>query len=206
MLDDGLIVAAAYLIGSIPTGYLLTRAIASADLRTVGSGGTGATNTVRALGWRWGVVVLLVDLLKGAAAVLLARGLDASNLSVALAAAMAVIGHCWPVWLRFRGGKGVATGAGAAVTLTPWALLLVPILVVPVLLTRYVSLGSIAGALAAPVLFAILIALDRVPGAYLAFALAAAVAVLWRHRTNIERLRAGTERRLGRPRSVAEVA
>jgi glycerol-3-phosphate acyltransferase PlsY len=206
MLADALIVAAAYLLGSIPTGYVLTRLLAGADLRTVGSGGTGATNTVRALGWRWGGVVLLVDLLKGVAAVGLARAFDATAMTVALAGGVAVVAHCWPIWLGFRGGKGVATGAGAAFALTPWSLLLIPVLVVPVLLTRFVSLGSIVAAIAAPLLFAVLVAIDRLPGAYLAFALPAAAAILWRHRENIARLRAGNERRLGRRQGAAEAA
>jgi glycerol-3-phosphate acyltransferase PlsY len=206
MLADVLIVAAAYLIGSIPTGYLLTRSIAGADLRSVGSGGTGATNTVRALGWRWGGVVLLGDLLKGVVAVLLARAFDASALTIALAGGVAVVAHCWPIWLGFRGGKGVATGAGAAFALTPWSMLLIPVLVIPVLLTRYVSLGSIVAAVAAPLMFAVLVATDRLPVAYLAFAVPAATAILWRHRENIARLRAGSERRLGRRQGVAEAA
>ncbi len=188
----------AYLLGTLPTGYLLTRYIAGVDLRSIGSGGTGATNAQRALGTRWGVIVLVVDLLKGVAAVALARWLDVSDLWVALAGVAVVAGHCWPVWLRFRGGKGVATGAGAALALSPWALLLVPIMVVPIATTRYVSLGSVLAALAAPLLFAILAAAGVAHWTTVLFGLAAGAIIIYRHRTNIDRLRSGTERKLGR--------
>lgn len=205
-MRDAIVLLAAYLLGSVPTGYVLTRVLTDTDLRRVGSGGTGATNAVRALGWRWGVVVLVVDLLKGVAAVALGRALEAGTLVVALAGSTAVLAHCWPVWLRFRGGKGVATGAGAAIALTFWSLLLVPVLLVPIVLTRYVSLGSVVAALATPLLFGFLVAVDRLPAAYLAFALLGPAAIVWRHRSNIERLRNGTERRLGRSGRVTEAA
>ncbi|HRA30998.1 MAG TPA: glycerol-3-phosphate 1-O-acyltransferase PlsY, partial [Thermomicrobiales bacterium] len=146
----------AYLLGTLPTGYLLTRFIAGVDLRSIGSGGTGATNAQRALGTRWGIIVLVVDLLKGVAAILLARWLGVAELWVSLAGVAVVAGHCWPVWLRFRGGKGVATGAGAAFALSPWMLLLIPIMVIPIATSRYVSLGSVVAALSTPVLFAVL--------------------------------------------------
>lgn len=186
-----------YLLGTIPTGYILTRWLAGADLRSVESGGTGATNAQRALGWRWGLVVLVGDLAKGAFAVVLARQLDAGATAVALAGAAAVVGHCWPVWLRFRGGKGVATGAGAAMALSPWALLLIPIVIVPIVLTRYVSLGSLIGAIAGVAIFAILAWQDVEPRAYVAFATIAALVIWVKHRGNIGRLLSGTERKLG---------
>lgn len=188
---------AGYLLGTIPTGYLLTRWLAGADLRSVGSGGTGATNAQRALGWKWGVVVLLGDLAKGTLAVVVARGLGAGQTAEAIAGAAAVIGHCWPIWLRFRGGKGVATGAGAAVALSPWALLLIPVVVIPIALTRYVSLGSLIGALAGIVVFGVLSAFGAEPFATVAFAAIVAVVIWVKHRGNIERLIAGTERKIG---------
>ena len=193
----------AYLLGTLPTGYLLTRYIAGVDLRSIGSGGTGATNAQRALGTRWGVIVLVVDLLKGAAAVVLARWLGVADLWVALAGVAVVAGHCWPVWLRFRGGKGVATGAGAAFALSPWTILLIPVMIVPIAMTRYVSLGSVLAALATPVLFAILAAAGVVSWATVLFGLAAGGIIVYRHRTNIDRLRTGTERKLGRPAAEA---
>lgn len=192
-----LAILAAYLLGSFPTGYVVTRLVSGTDIRAVGSGATGATNTLRTLGWRWGVVVMLVDLLKGVGAVLLAHGLDAGDLGVALAAVAAVAGHCWSVWLGFKGGKGVATGAGAAFALCPWALVLIPILALPIVATRYVSLGSITAALSAPLLFVLFGALDLTQDIYIVYAVVAASVVIYKHRDNIARLRAGTERRIG---------
>jgi glycerol-3-phosphate acyltransferase PlsY len=189
---------AAYLLGSIPTGYLVTRLIAGRDLRGIGSGGIGATNTQRVLGWRWGLAVALADIAKGVAAVLVARAMGVSDLVVALAAVTVVAAHCWPAWLGFRGGKGVATGAGAAFALSLWSLPLIPILVIPVALTRFVSLGSLVAALSAPVIFAILTLAGVAPVDYVLFGVAAAAIIVVKHRENIARLRAGTERRLGR--------
>jgi glycerol-3-phosphate acyltransferase PlsY len=186
-----------YLLGTLPTGYVLTRWIAGADLRSIGSGGTGATNAQRALGWRWGIAVAAVDILKGVFAVLIARWLDAGDLGVALAATAAILGHCWPVWLRFKGGKGVATGAGAAIALTPWALLLIPIMIVPIVLTRYVSLGSVLAATSLPILFVVVWLLDGIPSEYVLFAVVVALVVDIRHRGNISRLLNGSERKLG---------
>ncbi|HCG30683.1 MAG TPA: glycerol-3-phosphate 1-O-acyltransferase PlsY [Thermomicrobiales bacterium] len=188
----------AYLLGTLPTGYLLTRFIAGVDLRSIGSGGTGATNAQRALGTRWGIIVLVVDLLKGVAAILLARWLGVAELWVSLAGVAVVAGHCWPVWLRFRGGKGVATGAGAAFALSPWMLLLIPIMVIPIATSRYVSLGSVVAALSTPVLFAVLAWVGAVSWETVVFGLAAGAIIIYRHRSNIDRLRAGTERKLGR--------
>ncbi|MEX1157725.1 MAG: glycerol-3-phosphate 1-O-acyltransferase PlsY, partial [Thermomicrobiales bacterium] len=194
-MPDALALVLAYLIGSFPTGFVMTRLISGQDLRSVGSGGTGATNARRALGSKWGAVVALIDIAKGVLAVVAARGLGAGSLTVALAGVMVVVAHCWPVWLGFRGGKGVATGAGAAFALSWWALLLVPILVVPVLLTRYVSLGSLTAAVSTPVIFAVLAATNVVPNEYVVFAVVAPALVVWRHKENVERLRDGTERR-----------
>jgi acyl phosphate:glycerol-3-phosphate acyltransferase len=193
-----LAIVLAYAIGSIPTGYIVTRLVAGSDLRGIGSGGIGATNTQRVLGWRWGLIVALADISKGVAAVLVGRWISTSELVIALCAVAAVVAHCWPVWLRFRGGKGVATGAGAAFALSLWSLPLVPILIIPVLLTRYVSLGSVVAALSAPIIFAILWWTDTAPAEYVLYGVTAAAVVLFKHRGNIERLRAGTERRIGR--------
>ncbi|HYI16752.1 MAG TPA: glycerol-3-phosphate 1-O-acyltransferase PlsY [Thermomicrobiales bacterium] len=202
-MTDAIAIVLAYLIGSFPTGFVMTRLITGEDLRAVGSGGTGATNARRALGSTWGAVVALIDVLKGVLAVVIARWLGADDLTVALAGILVVVAHCWPVWLGFRGGKGVATGAGAAFALSLWALLLIPILVIPVVLTRYVSLGSLTAAISAPILFSVLAATGAAPSEYVVFAVVVAGLIVWRHRENIERLRAGTERRLsGQPRTT----
>jgi len=202
-----LVLVAAYLIGTLPTGYVLTRFLAGVDLRSVGSGGTGATNAQRALGTKWGIIVAIVDVLKGVAAIVLARVAGVDDAWVAASGAAVIAGHCWPVWLRFRGGKGVATGAGAALALSLWSVALIPVMVIPIALTRYVSLGSVLAALATPVMMAILAAADVVPWSYVGFGVVAAAIIVFRHRANIDRLIHGTERKLGRkPSDVQTLA
>ena len=202
-----LVLVAAYLIGTLPTGYVLTRFLAGVDLRSVGSGGTGATNAQRALGTKWGIIVAIVDVLKGVAAIVLARVAGVDDAWVAASGAAVIAGHCWPVWLRFRGGKGVATGAGAALALSLWSVALIPVMVIPIALTRYVSLGSVLAALATPVMMAILAAADVVPWSYVGFGVVAAAIIVFRDRANIDRLIHGTERKLGRkPSDVQTVA
>ena len=202
-----LVLVAAYLIGTLPTGYVLTRFLAGVDLRSVGSGGTGATNAQRALGTKWGIIVAIVDVLKGVAAIVLARVAGVDDAWVAASGAAVIAGHCWPVWLRFRGGKGVATGAGAALALSLWSVALIPVMVIPIALTRYVSLGSVLAALATPVMMAIRAAADVVPWSYVGFGVVAAAIIVFRHRANIDRLIHGTERKLGRkPSDVQTVA
>ena len=146
-MTDALALLLAYLIGSFPTGFVVTRVITGQDLRSVGSGGTGATNARRALGSKWGALVALIDVSKGVLAIVIARWLGSGDMTVALAGVVVVVAHCWPVWLGFRGGKGVATGAGVVFALSLWGLLLIPILVIPIALTRYVSLGSLIAAI-----------------------------------------------------------
>ena len=185
----------AYLIGAIPVGWLVSRAFGVGDIRRHGSGTIGATNVLRTLGWVPAIVTLLGDIAKGYAAVALAERLARPDITpVALAAVAAVVGNCWSVFLGFRGGKGVATGLGALLTLVPWATLAaLPVFVVVVATFRYVSLGSLLGALCVP-LGAVLLGY---PGAFDLAALAIAVIIIGRHHANIARLRAGTESRLG---------
>nr|MBA3767295.1 glycerol-3-phosphate 1-O-acyltransferase PlsY [Acidobacteriota bacterium] len=140
-----LILVAAYLLGSIPFGYLIVRAKEGGDVRETGSGGTGATNVTRRAGKKAGIITLMLDAAKGAAAVLLARWLGTAgfeiNWLVAGSAVLAVIGHCFPVWLGFRGGKGVATGVGVFLALSPLAVAgALVVFIFVVLMTRYVSL------------------------------------------------------------------
>jgi glycerol-3-phosphate acyltransferase PlsY len=190
-----LALAAAYLIGAIPVGFVVARLRGGFDIRGRGSGNIGATNVLRTLGPIAGALTLAGDVAKGYAAVAVARALDGAPRVAALAAVLAVVGNCWPVYLGFRGGKGVATGLGAFLALIPWAVL--PAAAVWGATTgtsRYVSLGSVAACIALPVAAAFL--------GYPLHAVAAAAAVgaliVWRHRDNLRRLRAGTERRLGR--------
>ncbi|HUQ13884.1 MAG TPA: glycerol-3-phosphate 1-O-acyltransferase PlsY [Novosphingobium sp.] len=183
--------ALGYLLGSIPFGVILTRAFGAGDLRSIGSGSTGATNVLRTGRKGLAAATLLLDLLKGLAAVLIAwRWLPDG---VAWAALGAVIGHCFPVWLRFKGGKGVATKMGVALGLG-WQLGLAYAMVwIAVLaLTRISSLAGISAAIAAPIAAALLGEMRFVP---VLVALAALIA--WQHRANIARLRAGTEPKVG---------
>lgn len=196
-----LVLIAAYLLGSIPFGYLIVRASVGADVRESGSGGTGATNVSRRAGKSAGVITLLLDALKGAIAVLLARWLLTDDFGinwwVAAAAVLAVFGHCFPVWLGFRGGKGVATGLGVFLSLSPLAVAgAAVIFFLVVFKTRYVSLGSILAAAAFP-LFVWLLGVYFQPAPPLAPVMAAALGagalIILMHQANIGRLLRGTE-------------
>jgi glycerol-3-phosphate acyltransferase PlsY len=200
-LRPTLILIAAYLLGSIPFGYLIVRAKEGADVRESGSGGTGATNVSRRAGKRAGILTLLLDAMKGALAVLLARALAGAgfgvNWWVAAAAIIAVFGHCFPVWLGFRGGKGVATGVGVFLSLSPLALAgagLVFLLVFGA--TRYVSLASITAAAALPLCVWLLSLFTQRATSFapvLTAALVSAALIIFMHRANIGRLLRGTE-------------
>lgn len=198
------VAAIAYLIGSLPSGYLAGK-IAGIDVREVGSGNVGATNVTRLLGKRFGYPVFFLDCAKGIVAVevaeLLAKragsAVPAVELFGILGAIFSVIGHSFPVWLRFHGGKGVATTIGALFALN-WiaALIMCFIWVLVFYLTRFVSLASIAAAGALPVAVAILLLCNKVASpALLYFALGLGALVVLRHRSNISRLLKGTEPR-----------
>ncbi|MDZ3831162.1 MAG: glycerol-3-phosphate 1-O-acyltransferase PlsY [Sphingopyxis sp.] len=196
-----LLIAAAYLLGSIPFGVILTRLSGAGDLRQIGSGNIGATNVLRTGRKGLAAATLLLDGAKGAVAVLLARhflpGLGDDGAMIAGAAAM--IGHCYPVWLKFRGGKGVATLLGLALALAwPIGLVFAAAWLGTVLLLRISSLGGMVGAVSAP-----LAALAFGYPTYAVGLAGLAVIVLWRHRENIARLRAGTEPRVGGKKDAA---
>jgi len=189
------VLAGAYLLGSIPFSYLVAR-VGGVDVRTVGSGNVGATNVMRSVGKRAGAVAFALDFAKGALATLLALKTVGGAAFPSVAALVAVLGHMHPVWLRFRGGKGVATGAGAFLPLAPAATLGAMLsFAVVALVTRYASLGSIVGAFLLGVLAFLFGALPPIPWA----AMLAAVLIAVKHRENIRRLLAGTERRMGAP-------
>lgn len=193
-----LVVLAAYLVGAIPTGYLIARAFGF-DIRNFGSGGTGATNVGRKLGVRAALLVALVDAAKGAFAVWLGlRFGGPGSWLLAGAVVAAIAGHAWPVYIGFRGGKSVATGGGAVVLLFPWATLIgLGLGAVTVALTRFVSLGSLVAA----TVVVLLVALGSATTAEKAMVLGAAAIVVYRHKANIRRLLTGTENRLGAGRS-----
>ena len=206
---------AGYLLGSIPSGYLAGRWLKGMDIRQEGSGSTGATNVLRVVGKGPALVVFLIDVLKGTAAVVLARvllepmgtpagpgdwGVDTAVVAAGLAA---LAGHSWPVWLRWRGGKAVATALGMLLGLAwPVGLASFGIFLTVLSLSRIVSLSSVAAAIALPLL---MLGWFQSEGAgvrwpYLILALLTGLLVIWRHRSNLGRLLAGTEPRLGQRR------
>ena len=188
--------AAAYFIGSIPFGVILTKLFGAGDVRKVGSGNIGATNVARAAGPIAGVMTLLLDAAKGTVAVWLAgRFSDESATWMTLAMLAALVGHCFPVWLKFRGGKGVAIAAGAFLMLSPLALLGAVILfALVVAFWRYVSLASLTVAAAMPLLLYFLWAPHHAPPLIVMFgALASAAIIIYKHDANIQRLLQGEE-------------
>ena len=208
MLKLILIAALSYLLGSIPFGYLLVRVFRGEDVRQSGSGNIGATNVSRSSP-ALGALTLVLDALKGTAAVGLAYGLSdvsADNAKpfqiLAVAAFFAVLGHVFPVWLKFRGGKGVATGLGSFFVIGPNAVLVAAgIFVLVVAVFRYVSLGSILAVASFPLLFAYRMPAHGNASVALAIMATTCLLIILRHHENIRRLLAGTENRLGRKRS-----
>ena len=200
----GLLLIGAYLCGSIPTGYLLGRYLKGIDIREYGSGSTGATNVLRTIGKSAAIAVLLLDALKGASAVALIKGfylfssellpIDWQPWLVTAAALAAILGHSRSIWINWTGGKSVATGLGVLLVMNPLvALAALGMFAVVLALSRTVSLGSIVAAIAVNVC---LIA-SKQPLPYLLFGGVAGIYVIWRHRSNIERLLAGTEPKIG---------
>ncbi|MEO8661687.1 MAG: glycerol-3-phosphate 1-O-acyltransferase PlsY [Bryobacteraceae bacterium] len=190
-----LLVIAAYLIGGIPFGYLLVKVFTGRDVRTMGSGNIGATNVLRSAGRGIGIATLLLDALKGWVAVwLMARfgPEETPPLWMSLAAVAVLLGHAYPVLLRFRGGKAVASFIGAFLYLQPWPLFSVLIVfVVCVAVTKYISMGSVMAAGTFPLAVWMI---SHPPTPILLAALISGALIIWRHRENIQRLRAGTER------------
>ncbi|MFP4303469.1 MAG: glycerol-3-phosphate 1-O-acyltransferase PlsY [Rhodosalinus sp.] len=187
--------AAGYLLGSVPFGLVITRAFGLGDLRAIGSGNIGATNVLRTGSKSAAAATLILDSGKGAAAVLLARAMAGED-AAQMAGLAAFLGHCFPVWLRFRGGKGVATFLGTLLALAwPLGLAACATWLATAAVTRLSSLAALVAAALSP-LWAVL--LGR--GETAALAAALAIVVLWRHGDNIARIRAGTEPRIGRKR------
>nr|WP_221277104.1 glycerol-3-phosphate 1-O-acyltransferase PlsY [Deinobacterium chartae] len=197
-----MILPLAYLFGSVPAGVLVAR-VYKLDIRKVGSGNIGATNVLRALGWGPALLVAFFDIFKGGLAVLIARALGLDDLLIAACALAAVIGHNYSVFLGFRGGKGVATSFGTILVIDPLLGLGTAVVAIAVMvLTRFVSAGSIIGGLVAVVLS---IAMG-LPLWKILVCVGLALLIVWTHRENIGRLRAGTERRLGEKTRAPEAA
>ena len=182
----------AYFLGGLPFGYWFVRLSLGKDIRTVGSGNIGATNVQRTAGTKAGIAVLLLDIAKGALAVWIGATLTHNlPLGIAVAAVAVMLGHCYPVLLKFKGGKAVACYVGAFLYIAPLALLAaVPIFVLTVWLSRHVSLGSIVGVIVFPLL--LLVIQHPAPPILVASVIAAAL-IVYRHKANIMRLRQGTE-------------
>jgi glycerol-3-phosphate acyltransferase PlsY len=202
-MPHALAVALAYLIGSIPFGYLIVRVKGGGDVRETGSGGTGATNVTRRAGKSAGILTMLLDALKGVVVAFAARWLLTPDFGVdwwvVAASLAAVAGHVFPVWLGFRGGKGVATGLGVFLVLAPLAVLVaLPCFVLVIRATRYVSLGSITAAALLPVGVWLLGGGGRATAPLLTAAVLGAALIVYAHRANIGRLLSGTESKFGR--------
>jgi glycerol-3-phosphate acyltransferase PlsY len=200
-----------YLLGAVPFGILAGRLAGGLDLRQLGSRRTGATNTLRTLGWRWAALVLLLDVAKGTIAVLLARTLYVAGLPgspewvQAAAGAAAVIGHNWSPFIGFTGGRGVATSAGGLLAISPLSLAVVlPLVALVVWRTRYVSLGSLLAAIGAPIVTVGLALAGAVGWAAVAFATVSGLLIVISHSDNVARLRAGKERRIGEREAVPD--
>jgi glycerol-3-phosphate acyltransferase PlsY len=208
MLKLILIAALSYLLGSIPFGYLLVRVFRGEDVRQSGSGNIGATNVSRSSP-ALGALTLVLDALKGTAAVVLAYRLSDVRVAhakpfqtLAVAAFFGVLGHVFPVWLKFRGGKGVATGLGSFIVIAPNAVMVaVGIFVLVVAVFRYVSLGSILAVASFPLLFAYRMPAHGNASVALAIMATTCLLIVVRHQENIRRLLAGTENRIGGKRS-----
>lgn len=187
--------AVIYLVAAIPTGVVLTRLMGLEDVRSKGSGNIGATNVYRVAGKLPGILTLIGDILKGLLPLLAVKHwLTPTPLQLGLAGVVAIVGHCYPVYLRFKGGKGVATALGIFLVLDPPALLGgCAVFLLAVALTRYISLGSVLAAATAPLLT---ILLHR-PLPLVLCAGAIGALIIWRHRENLRRLWAGTENRFG---------
>ena len=210
------LVALAYLVGSIPFSFLVVKLVAGKDVREHGSRNVGATNVARTAGRGPGIIALLLDIAKGYAVVALARWLvlrpewpfeaglqpwESRELWVALAGLIAVLGHMYPVWLRFHGGKGVATATGVFFALHPMAMLgAILVFAIVLIAFRYVSLASIVSAAAVPVLFRFLG--DGAPFWHIVASIVIALLVILKHHSNIARLVAGTERRMGQKKDA----
>lgn len=199
LVGGALLVAVAYAAGAVPWGFLLGKHFVNVDLRQHGSGGTGATNALRVLGWRISLVVFVLDFMKGFVPVAAARLLGLDGWWIAAVGVASVVGHCWSPFIGFRGGKGMATGAGAAAALFPAVLLVFPVVVLVVALTRYVSLASLTASVLVSLAVVALALTGQIHWSIPAAILAMTAIIVIQHQSNIRRLLSGTERRFGEP-------
>lgn len=197
MIEYVAVIIGCYLIGSIPWGLVVGK-LKGVDVRQYGSGNIGTTNVLRTIGTKAAVVVLVLDVLKGVVAILIGHYVIGSPTGEMAAGFAAVAGHDWSVFLRFKGGRGVATSLGCVLVMEPLSPVTgIVVFVIVVGLTRYVSLSSVCGSLAAVAAMGAFWAVDRVPWQYFLFIAVIVALIIFQHRDNISRLRAGTENKLG---------
>lgn len=192
-----------YLLGSISFSYLFGKWLKKIDIRNYGSGNAGATNTLRVLGKGPAITVLILDILKGMIAVLISKLIGGEEWVPFVAGLSAAIGHNWPIFFNFRGGKGIATTIGVLLLLIPYPALIAGVIAIALIaLTRYVSLGSLTFTVLTPI---ILLFFDRYPDSYFYVAIIFALLSIWRHRVNIKKIIQGTENKLGEKSTIKEV-
>ena len=197
----------AYLLGSVPWGYMLILWRQGVDIREQGSGRTGMTNVLRTAGAKIAALVLLLDMGKGLLSVYLAQQVIGTTQGEVAAGLLALAGHNWPVFLQFRGGRGILAGFGGLWIMAPLAAAIAAaVMVVITLITRYVSLGNIVGVLIAFVVTVALAWMGKSSSGYAAYTLVGGVIIIWQHRDNIQRILAGNERRLGSPAAKTNVS
>ena len=190
-----------YLLGSFPSGYLAGKWLANLDLREIGSGSTGATNVLRHVGKKAALVVFILDVSKGMLAVLLAKSFNLEDSWQVLAGLFSLTGHIWPIWLKGKGGKAVATGLGLFLGLSwPVGIACLGIFLSVLTLSKIVSLSSICAAISLPILMFISFSQDNISYAYLSISIISMLLVLWRHRSNAKRLLKGIEPKIGESR------
>jgi glycerol-3-phosphate acyltransferase PlsY len=198
MIENALAVALAYLVGAVPLGLVLGKLLRGIDIRDHGSGKIGATNVLRSVGGKAAVAVLVFDLGKGVVAVFIAKGLGDARYVEVLAPIAAVAGHNWSVFIRFTGGRGVNAGLGGLFALTPiWAAIALGSGLAVIAASRYVSLGSVTGAVFTLILMLVLAILGKEPWEYFAYTAVGVPVIIYAHRDNVVRLWRGEERRLG---------
>ena len=197
-MEYAAVVVGSYLIGSIPFALVIGRLLGKVDVRDYGSGNLGTTNVMRTAGKKAGVIVLICDVLKGVTAIFIARYTLDSHIWEAIAGLAAVAGHDWSIFLKFQGGKGVATAVGVLFVMAPLAAVGgIVIFALVSFLSKYVSLGSLIGSSSCIAIVGAMVAADRIPVEYLIYTAAVVALIFITHRDNIARLLSGTENKLG---------
>ena len=199
-LQYAVVGALSYLLGSVPWGYLLLRLHTGEDVRDYGSGRTGMTNVLRTGGGKIAATTMALDVAKAALAVLLARAVIGTTEADVVAGLLVLVGHNWPVFLQFRGGRGILTGLGGILMMAPIAAAVATVTFLIInLVSRYVSLGSVVGVTIGCLFMVALTLVGMYSGVYAVYAIIGGAIIIWQHRDNIQRIRQGNERRLGNP-------